>query len=76
LKPLATKKWRAFLKQSGLVFERIQDNHEIWNKPDGSLRRPIVFWHNKKEVPGFHIQTDLKTLGITAKEFRRILKQI
>lgn len=76
MKPVATKKWRAFLKSRGLILIRITDNHENWNLPDGSLLRPVVFWHNKPEVPGFQIQTCLKTLGISKTEFLEAVKKL
>ena len=74
-KPIPTKKFKKFLKKQGCIYIRTEASHEIWDKKDDSLLRPITFWGHKKEVPGLHIHTSLQTLGITYKEFMKIIKK-
>jgi predicted RNA binding protein YcfA (HicA-like mRNA interferase family) len=42
-KPVPTKKFIKFLKKMGLEYKRTKGSHEIWDKKDGSLLRPVVF---------------------------------
>jgi len=51
-------------EQVGCAYQRTTGDHEIWDLVDGSLQRPVVFRANKKEVPIFHIHTNLRTPGI------------
>ncbi len=43
--------------------------HEIWDNPEEPLNRPIVFRTVGKEIPAFHIDTCLKTIGVAYKDF-------
>lgn len=74
LKPCPRRKWIKFLKSQGLEHKRTT-RHEIWDKPDDSLPRPITFKPTNKEIPPTHIHTNLKTLNMTHKEFEDILKK-
>lgn len=72
MKPIKTKIFRSFLKGLGLVFLRTKGSHEIWDYPSDSpksILRPIVFQGAEKDIPGFHIATNLDTLGISREEF-------
>ncbi len=51
IKSIPLKKFRKFLKHIGCIKIRIQSSHEIWDKTDGSLLRPIVVDNNYKDVP-------------------------
>jgi hypothetical protein len=51
-------------------------SHEIWNRKDGSLPRPITFRGAKKDIPPTHIRTNLWTLGMTIEEFQQIIKSL
>jgi hypothetical protein len=73
LKPIPADKWRKWLRSRGLEYKRTAASHEIWDYPDDSLLRPVVFRTTKKEIPGFHIHTNLQTLNIDSKTF---LKEI
>ena len=75
-KPLPTAKWKKWLKYRGLVYKRTEASHEIWDYPDDSLLRPITFRGAKKEIPGFHINTNLQTLGIDYKTFQKEIKKV
>ena len=60
----------------GLVHKRTKGDHEIWDKPDDSLLRPVVFKAAEKEVPIFHIKTNLRTIGLTNQEFEKKMLKI
>lgn len=76
MKPIPTRKFRKFLKSLGLVKIRTESSHEIWDRPDDSLIRPVTVDSNYKEIPRLHIQTNLRTLGISNKEFEEMIKRI
>ncbi|MBK7009469.1 MAG: hypothetical protein IPH94_09970 [Saprospiraceae bacterium] len=56
----------------GLLHKRTKGSHEIWDYPDGSLARPVVFRGKKKQIPRLHIETCLDTLSI---DFRQFVKE-
>ena len=62
------------MKSIGLVYKRTEGSHEIWDKPDNSLLRPVVIVTNKKDVPNFHVRTTLKNLGMSKKVLEDWLK--
>jgi hypothetical protein len=69
-KPIPTKKFKKFFKQRGLKQIRNHGDHEIWDFPkDSQLLRPITIVGYEKEIPAFHIQTNLKTLNISYEDF-------
>ena len=74
LSPISTRKFRKFLQYVGCEYSRIEGDHEIW-KRDG-LKRPVTFITNEKEVPPFHIRTNLKTLEMSSDEYLKIITKI
>ena len=76
LKPIPTQTFKRFLKHIGCVYVRTKGSHEIWNRKDGSLERPITFRRAKKEIPPTHIRTNLWTLNMSIEEFQDIIKNI
>jgi predicted RNA binding protein YcfA (HicA-like mRNA interferase family) len=75
-KPVPTKKFIKFLKKMGLEYKRTKGSHDIWDKKDGSLLRPVVFRPQYKDIPPLHIETNLETLGISYKEFEKIMETL
>jgi len=76
-KPIPTKKFIKFLKSIGLVSIRSKGDHEIWDYPENShLLRPVTFIGKDKTVPPLHVETNLKTLGMTHKEFNKIISSL
>jgi hypothetical protein len=73
IKSIPLKKFKKFLKHIDCVKVRTQSSHEVWDKFDGSLQRPIVVDNNYKDVPMLHIHTCLRTLGISKEEFEKII---
>jgi hypothetical protein len=66
-----------FLDHIGLELKRIKDDHEVWNKKNPPpLLRPVIFWHSGNEIPLFHVKTNLKTLGMTLSQYRKIVKKL
>ncbi|MFZ4591039.1 MAG: hypothetical protein ACOYN6_08580 [Ignavibacteria bacterium] len=74
MKPIPIKKYKAYLKSLGLYHKRTSASHEIWDKTDNSLLRPITVDNNYSEVPILHIKTSLKSLGIKNSDFERDIK--
>lgn len=72
-KSIPLKKWKKFLKSLGLKHIRTESSHEIWDKE--GLLRPVTVDKNYPDVPELHIHTSLKTLGITTKEFKELIKK-
>ena len=76
MKPVPTRKFIKFLKSIGLEYKRTKGDHDIWDKIEGSLPRPVTFIGREKEIPPMHIITNLKTLNIDQKEFLEKIKNI
>jgi len=73
LTPVKWKKFEKFLLYIGCVFKRQQGDHRIYWRKD--LKRPIVLpMYNN--LPKFIILNNLRTLGITVKEYLEILKRV
>ena len=66
-KPISIKCWEKFLTSQNCHFVRIRGSHHNWKCPNCS--RTIIFRGSKKEIPRFHINTNLKTMGISIKDF-------
>lgn len=76
MKPIPTKTFRKFLKKIGCIYIRTKGSHEIWDKKDKSLNRPVIFRGSKKEIPPTHIRTNLYSLGMSTEEFEEIIKKL
>lgn len=71
--PIPLRKFEKFLFFVGCVFVREKGDHRIYHR--NGLKRPIVVPHDK-EVAGFVIHSNLQTLGISTKEYVKIIEQI
>jgi predicted RNA binding protein YcfA (HicA-like mRNA interferase family) len=65
------KSFRNYLEWKGLKKIRTNGGHEIWSKTD--LVRPIVIQSHIDPVPLFVVKTNLKTLGVTIKDYEAFL---
>jgi len=65
--PVPTKCWEAYLKSLGCNYDREDGTHHHWKCPN--CFGTITFWGHKKEIPRFHIRTNLRTLNKTNKQF-------
>ena len=68
-RPIPVKCWIAFLTSLGCVEKSVNASHHKWSCP-GCLRS-IIFRGAKKEIPRFHIRTNLKTLGVSNSDFNK-----
>lgn len=66
-RPIPIKCWEAFLIYSQCEFKSNNGSHHKWKCP-GCLRS-VIFHGHKKEVPRFHINTCLATMGVSKNEF-------
>jgi len=73
LTPIHYKKFEKFLKYIGCVFDRQKGDHLIYERSD--LKRPIVFPKDISISP-FVIRSNLRTLGISTKEYLDITKSL
>lgn len=72
-KPIPTKCWEKFLKSCNCGFVRQKSSHHLWKCPNAI--RTITFWGDKKDVPRFHINSNLESMGKTKKEFNDWIKE-
>lgn len=63
--------FRDFLRKAGCSDESIKGGHEKWTKP--GLLRPIILQTHIDPVPEFIVLNTLRNLGLTRKDFFRIL---
>jgi len=71
--PIHWKKFEKFILFVGCHFTRQSGDHKIYWR-DG-LKRPIVVPEDS-ELPIFIIRNNLRTLGVSPKEYLEILKQL
>lgn len=75
-RPVPKKKFIKVLKLRGLEFKRQTDNHQVWNTKAGDLPQPVTFRNSDKDIPAFHVRTSCENMGITVKEFEKLLSQV
>lgn len=63
--------YREFLSKVGCVYSKTSGGHESWKKK--GLERPIIFQTHIEPVPEFVIKNALRSLGLTKKDFFKIL---
>ena len=73
LTPVHWKKFEKFVLYIGCHFERQRGDHRIYWR--SGLKRPVVFPADK-EVPVFIIRNNLRTLGISVKEYLEIIEKL
>lgn len=63
-RPITASDWRRFLEAHGCRQKRHnKTSHEHWKCP--KCLRTIVFRNQYKEIPPFHLKTNLQTMGKT-----------
>ena len=65
------KSFRDYLEWKGLKKIRTKGSHEIWSKND--LSRSIIVQSHIDPVPLFVVKTNLKTLGVTIRDYEEFL---
>lgn len=78
MKDIPKKTLVKFFKKLGLEHKRTKGDHEIWDYADEnkSLKRPLTIRTKDKDIPLFHIHTNLKTLNITKAQFEEMIKAL
>ena len=71
-RPVKVKCWEKFLKSRGCAYVSTEASHDKWKCPD--CFRPVMFRGSKKEIPFFHISTNLTTLKIGKADFLEWVK--
>ncbi|MCD8282327.1 MAG: hypothetical protein LUC22_03625 [Prevotella sp.] len=66
--------FRAVLRKLGLSCLRISAGYEMWALP--GMARPVVFQTHLTPVPERVVRTNMRTLGISRKEFLAILESL
>ncbi len=52
-RPIKTILFEKWLKFIGLEYKRTKGSHDVWDYPDNSLTRPVVFRGSKAEYQAF-----------------------
>jgi predicted RNA binding protein YcfA (HicA-like mRNA interferase family) len=71
--PVDWRRFERFVASVGCRFVRINGDHHIWEKP--GVVRPVVV-PRYKSIPPYIIKTNLRTLGISTKEYLRLLEKL
>lgn len=71
---ISIARFKRLLTAMGLSFVRISGGHEMWCK-DGMLRN-VVFQTHIEPIPEDIVINNLRTIGISKKEFEELLKEV
>ncbi|WP_304064336.1 hypothetical protein [Pedobacter glucosidilyticus] len=72
-RPIKTKCWIKFLEFKNCKYISTEASHDKWKCP-GCLRS-IIHRQKDKEIPAFHINSNLITMGISKDEFLEWIKE-
>jgi len=72
-RPIPTKCWINFLKSKGCSYISTEASHDKWKCPN--CKRSIIHREKDKDIPGFHIKSNLKTMGISREDFLKWVKE-
>lgn len=73
LRPVSFKRFEKFLLHVGCKHKRTKGDHAIYDRSD--LKRPIVVPMDTEVTP-FIIRTNLRTLGLTVKQYLEIIEKL
>lgn len=76
IKQIPRNKFIKFLKSQGLVYIRSKGDHDIYDRIEKPLLRPVTVCAKLKDVPMMHIHTSLENLGMTKKDYEDIIKDL
>ncbi len=77
MKTIERNLFKKYLKSKGLHLVKTEGGHEKWDmKTAPHLDRPIIFRTTGKDIPLLHIQTNLKTLDVTTKDFLEAISKL
>ena len=66
-RPVKTTCWVKFLIENNCKYKRTKASHDHYKCPN--CLRSITHREKDKEIPSFHINTNLETMGISKKDF-------
>ncbi|MGV0828341.1 type II toxin-antitoxin system HicA family toxin [Empedobacter brevis] len=64
-RPIKTSDWIKFLESHDCKYKSTDASHVKYRCP-GCIR-PIIHREKDKDIPPFHLKTNLKTMGLTLK---------
>lgn len=74
IKNIPLKTFRKFLESRGCHQIRKKGGHEIWCNKD--TLRPVTIQSHIDPIPTFIVLNNLKTLGVTKKEFLEAIDKL
>ncbi len=77
IKQIPVNKFIKWLESKGLRYIRTTASHDHYNYPENDprrLTRNIVVRTKDKDIPQFHLHTNLQTIGITKSQFEQEIK--
>ena len=75
LSNISLKQFMLFLKNAGCEYVRTSGGHEIWDKSDKSLTRPIIIQTHFNRVSQMCVYSALRTLGLSRNDFFELLNK-
>jgi predicted RNA binding protein YcfA (HicA-like mRNA interferase family) len=76
IKSIPRTKFIKFLHSQGLSYIRSKGDHDQYDNLETPLMRPVTVVSTLKDVPLTHIHTSLKNMGISKKDFERLIKDL
>lgn len=73
LKTVNWKRFEKFLIDQGCSFKRQSGGHRVYSYPD--IERPIIVPAHGKELPPFIIKNNLKHLGISVEDYKKLIRK-
>ena len=77
VKQIPISKFIKWLESKGLEYQRTSASHDHYNYPErhpNRLTRCVTVRTKDKDIPQFHIHTNLQTLGIPKSQFEKEIK--
>ena len=66
-RPVQVKCWERFLESKGCKYKSTEASHDKWRCP--GCTRSIIHRSKDKDIPAFHINTNLKSMNISKDDF-------
>jgi predicted RNA binding protein YcfA (HicA-like mRNA interferase family) len=72
-RPVKTKDWLEFLKSKNCKYIRTKASHVHYRCPN--CWRTITYREKDKEIPAFHLKTNLSTMGLTLDDLYKWIEE-
>lgn len=73
LKPVNWKRFDKFLLMQGCAFKYQKGGHRVYSYPE--IERPIIVPAHSKELPIFIIRNNLRLLGISPEDYKKLIRK-